>query len=293
MLAQGVKAPPVLLADGVKPPMIMTVDGMQPPLLYPCASRVKMPHVGADETTFHAKKTFQSVKQSASKTKPRSPPPASVSKSYLRKVSTGLAFSEDVIKERSYSSLPYDNKYFSEAIDISGLIPTPPKSKYPTGRHNARGSDSKHLPCHILKRSSHKLKPMKRRILEKALHMHQEAIDKEACKLQKEQEEEQSKEQLFLTEVEIQSDKPTPPKHDWDEYIVSILSETTARWIVTNQVDAGEQQDKLITTLNTYYGPTDEKAELVREDMSEGDMTERSKKHEVTKSHKWKRADES
>ena len=105
--------------------------------------------------------------------RPRSP---YLGKAFLQRVSTGLSFSKDVVKDRCKHTLPYDMKYFYEALDPSDVLPNQRKETTDFGRHNPRGPDTKHLPCHIKKRSTHKLKPIKRSIQDRAKEMHDEAV---------------------------------------------------------------------------------------------------------------------
>ena len=72
-----------------------------------------------------------------------------VDKAYLCRVSTGFSFTEEVVKERSYSSLPYDKKYLLEAFDISNIVSPPPKSRLSLGRHGASLAVKRHLPCNL------------------------------------------------------------------------------------------------------------------------------------------------
>ena len=95
-----------------------------------------------------------------------------MSTDYIKQISSDLYFGEDVVRDRCFHMLPYDKKYFKEALDISGIVSPRQKTRDVMGRHNNRVADSKHLPCHIRKRATHKLKPMKRKILEKALQVH-------------------------------------------------------------------------------------------------------------------------
>ena len=140
---------------------------MKTPSLFPCANRVHVPHVGADKISFRTRKSQHLPRQN---TKSGVVTPG-VSRQYLKQISCDLSFSEDVVKDRCFHLLPYDEKYFREALDISDIVPSRPKTKEIMGRHNNRVSDTKHLPCHIRKRNTHRLQPLKRKILEKALEV--------------------------------------------------------------------------------------------------------------------------
>ena len=53
----------------------------------------------------------------------------------------------------------------------------------------------------------------------------------------------------------------------------------------------GENQEKLASTVNKYHGeaPADDKAELIKDNVSEGDSTE---KLDIDEDRKWKKQDE-
>ena len=123
------------------------------PLLYPCASRVKMPHVGADESALKHQKPTRLHRPVYKSTKGL----PDVNEDYIRKISTDISFGEDVVKDRCFHLVPYSDKYFYEALDVSDIITPPPVTTKPIGRHNNRVADKKHLPCHIKTRSSHKV----------------------------------------------------------------------------------------------------------------------------------------
>ena len=84
---------------------------------------------------------------------------------------------------RCFHTLPYDDKYLQEALDVSEVVSVPPKTKYTLVRYNQRGADTRHPPCHLKKRTSHKLKPLRRKILVKARDMHKQAVLEEARKV--------------------------------------------------------------------------------------------------------------
>ena len=76
--------------------------------------------------------------------------------------------------------------------------------------------------------------------------------------------------------------------HGWDEFLMTQLSEATARWIIAHQIQPGEEQDKLESLVDTYHGPTEAKPELIQDNISEdGD-----KKEEKRAVRQWKKGDE-
>jgi len=60
---------------------------------------------------------------------------------------------------------------FQEALDASDIIGPRPQVRHPVGRHNARGTDLRHMPCGIKPTRSPVLKPLKKKIARKALAM--------------------------------------------------------------------------------------------------------------------------
>lgn len=156
-----------------------TRERLNTPLLFPCAARVKMPQLGSEDSDVKlGQKTNQFTPDTiVFKTSGDTNDP--ISKDYLSKVSTGLRFEEEVVKERCFHALPYDEKYMYEAFDISDLVSVPPKTKLLVGRHNPRGEDTRHMPCNLTKSTKSHLKPLKRRITERAQQMHFEAVRRE------------------------------------------------------------------------------------------------------------------
>ncbi|XP_053407054.1 uncharacterized protein LOC123546772 isoform X2 [Mercenaria mercenaria] len=156
-----------------------TTERLKTPLLFPCAARVKVPQLGSEDSDL---KPGQKTNRYAPETivfRNPSEPSDPISKDYLKKVSFDLAFEEEVVKERCFHALPYDEKYMSEAFDIGDLVPLPPRAKIPVGRHNSRGIDVRHMPCNLTKSTKPHLKPLRRKITERAQQMHLEAIKRE------------------------------------------------------------------------------------------------------------------
>ncbi|CAH1785083.1 unnamed protein product [Owenia fusiformis] len=265
------------------------------PQFFAVGAGVKIPQVGADERTYDVPK-----KQTPDTVLVTHPDlPVGVSDDYVKKISCDITFADDVVKDRSFHTMPYDEKYFKEALDISDIVSPRQKANILVGRHNQRGSDQKHMPCHLKKTAKHKLKPLKRQIMDKAIKLHQEAALR---KSHKETHEELSKDTLpksapaksaanktapsdstnvFLTQSNVDAfnkanhDVSTPVtnkskrQHDWSEYLMSILSEQTARWIVNTRMSDNEfNKETLDKMLALRYGKSSE-TELIRDNISE------------------------
>jgi len=300
-----------------------SAERLKTPLLFPCAARVKMPQIGSEDSDLKPSQKNTRYAPDSIVFRSTEEPSAPINKNYLKLVSNDLRFEEDVVKERCYHALPYDEKYLYEALDIAGIVTLPPKSKMPTGRHNTRGEDHRHMPCNLTKSTHSHLKPMKRKIMERAKEMHAEALKREqlraiqqriiethnAQKLKEqesgrtddgEEESEKEKSGIFITETQQDDNESEetreaeeaeekdkvpklrlkkPPKvetakmirkasalktqtktaaellaedeekkeqkervgNDWDSYLMSLLSNNTATWIVYERTPAGSQ----------------------------------------------------
>ena len=293
----------------------MATDRLRTPLLFPCAARVKIPQLGSDESEIKNGLKSSRLAPDSVVFQPSGHATEPVSQQYLKKVSMDLSFDEDVVRERCFFALPYDEKYMYEVFDISDIVTVPAKSKFSTGRHNARGFDLRHMPCNLTKSDKSNLKPLKRKIIQRAREMHLEALKREEKKqvqaLPKpkksldevtEETEESTEPSVFLTETKLEPRakpsemvqvKPreeeavkterkvteiTPEveeKHEvkvkiksevsgtlteeevkkgagnnWDSYLMSLLSQNTANWLVYNRTQAGSlERDKLETLL--------------------------------------------
>ncbi|XP_060595214.1 HEAT repeat-containing protein 4-like isoform X6 [Ruditapes philippinarum] len=178
-----------------------TAERLKTPLLFPCAARVKVPQLGSEDSDL---KPGQKSSRYAPETivfRNPSEPSDPISKDYLKKVSFDLVFEEEVVKERCFHALPYDEKYLSEAFDIGDIVSLPQRAKIPVGRHNSRGVDVRHMPCNLTKSTKPHLKPLRRKITERAQQMHFEALKREELReIQKRIQEKQ----IMLERVEEQ-----------------------------------------------------------------------------------------
>ncbi|XP_071089741.1 HEAT repeat-containing protein 4-like [Haliotis cracherodii] len=196
----------------------MKPETVKVPSHFPCAARVKMPQLGSEDSEIkirrQAPRSTLMLYQSTDMSK------MPVQDSYLKRISSGLVFEEDVVKDRCFHTLPYDSKYFWEVLSLDGLVPLPPKARIPVGRHNTRGPDVRHIPCGFTKiTKGHQLKPLKRKIMEKAMKMHQDALmagmmeetKPQGDEMEKLEDEDVSPEgAVFMTEVSQEQPKAKP-----------------------------------------------------------------------------------
>ena len=304
----------------------MATDRLKTPLLFPCAARVKMPQLGAEEAEIKNGLKSSRLAPDSVVFQPSSHGKEPVSQQYLKKVSMDLSFDEAVVRERCFFALPYDEKYMYEAFDISDIVTIPIKSKLSTGRHNPRGVDLRHMPCNLTKTDKSNLKPLKRKIIQRAREMHLEALKREEKKQVlalprpkstsidegTEETESSTEPSVFLTETKLET-KPKPPEskakpsekahvkakgeepvkierqvtevkseieekdettkevkvktksevsgtlteeevkkekgNHWDSYLMSLLSQNTANWLVYNRTAAGSMEREKLEAL--------------------------------------------
>lgn len=236
----------------------------------------------------------------------------SLKSEYLKKISTDLKFDEAVVKDRCFHMLPYDEKYLWEAVNPTDIVPLPPKPRFPVGRHNSHGRDLRHMPCHLNHNKRQHLKPLQKDVATKALQLHKQAVH-ETPKLTasidhvKDSEEYQG-ESVFLTEntennsesripslpprkqdayaiqQSVKDSKPVK-KHEWDAYLLSNLSKNTANWIVHTRMSPTEEKSRLTNLLHDWHGEPDH-IDLVRDDISDGELDEEKEVKKQKK--KWK-----
>ncbi|XP_055874149.1 HEAT repeat-containing protein 4-like [Biomphalaria glabrata] len=68
----------------------------------------------------------------------------------------------------------------------------------------------------------------------------------------------------------VSEKKSKQHKEDWDDYLLTGLSELTANWIVHTRLPPDRQKEKLSSLLESWYGPPTH-TDLVREELSDGE----------------------
>ncbi|XP_078668730.1 HEAT repeat-containing protein 4-like isoform X2 [Branchiostoma floridae x Branchiostoma belcheri] len=245
--------------------------------LFPVGSGIKIPQVG-DHASVAPSSPFVPVTYL---TREKTHVPTA----YLKKISCDLTFTQDVVESRAVHTLPYSSDRLKQALDYRNIIKVKTaRPKMVDGRHDRRGLDTKHLPCHLQRRHPYRLRPLGKK--------EQQRQEKEA------QDEEMTEPQTatFLTEVkegkgqkkgkdkeetDAEVEAPIPvvrmkAPHDWDEYVMTKLSRGTARWIVRERVPVGEQKERLDRFLEQRYGKRPEF--VYKEETSLSLKQDRSKK---------------
>ena len=154
-----------------------------------------------------------------------------ISRSYLKKVSTGLVFNEDVLQDRAPHTLPYSEDDLHEVFRRGGLFHAKSNAEGVGGRHDPRGVVKRHALCHL--KGPRKLKPLRRSKTTPA--------DAEKRIPTPKMKTVQSCTDTTLSKV--------AERHEWDEYVLACLSHSTAKWIIDEQSSGSDKE-----RLNSFFG---------------------------------------
>ena len=153
-----------------------------------------------------------------------------VSRSYLKKISTGLAFNEDVLQDRAPHTLPYNEDELNTVFRTGGLCHhAKGHSVGLVGRHDTRGVVKRHALCHL--KGPRKLKPLKRSKTSPAIADTEKAIPAIT----------KANVSQSLTENTLSQGSS---QHEWDEFVLACLSKSTAQWIISEQ-STGSDKERL------------------------------------------------
>lgn len=221
--------------------------------LFPVAKGVQLPFVGKDlsmgpispaklsDTKKHMVR-MGNVKQSHSmedkkEDQPKKPTSirltdkskGKIAQNYLKSISNGLSFAEDVINERVDSKLYQPDereKVFSEIKKLKK------KSKGLVGRHDTRFNVTKHYPCF-----THEP------VFDRAENI-ADIVKKPLPGIKAKRSKDSISESSIVKSKSVQKYHRAKPQVDWDEHILSLLSKETAE-LVIKEYTFGSQQKKL------------------------------------------------
>lgn len=209
-----------------------------------------------------------------------------VSKSYLKKISTGFSFSDDVVLSRAPHTRPYQEKEAQKVFKAGGVVKLKPKvASGLTGRHDPRGSIRRHVPCHL--KGPRKLKPLKKHL---TTEKGKDSKDSTAISL--------AEVKLIAKAGKLDDQIPREiSRHGWDEYVLSSLSKTTADWIVSEHI-SGVEKERLTGFLKKRYKnveedsktekaalPKDETGSVKKEKVKDKDKEKDLKTEQTTEVH--------
>ena len=171
-----------------------------------------------------------------------------ISRSYLKKVSTGLVFNDDVLLDRAPHMLPYNEDDLHTVFRNGGLFQAKASAVGLGGRHDPRGVVKRHTLCHL--KGPRKLKPLRQLKTTPARADTEKHITVPACK---------AKAVQSSTDTALSKDVA---KHEWDEYALACLSQSTAKWII-NEQSSGSDKERLNSFLEKRIKATDAKTTAV------------------------------
>lgn len=175
-----------------------------------------------------------------------------ISRSYLKKISTGLAFNEDVLQDRAPHTLPYNEDELNTVFRTGGLCHAKGPSIGLVGRHDTRGVVKRHALCHLT--GPRKLKPLRRSKTSPAITDIERTIPATT----------KTKVTQSFTENTLSQGSS---QHEWDEFVLACLSKSTAQWIISEQSTGSDKE-----RLSSFYEKRIKEMEetLPSKELSEG-----------------------
>ena len=186
-----------------------------------------------------------------------------ISRSYLKKVSSGLVFNEDVLQDRAPHTLPYNEDELHTVFRVGGLFHAKTNAVGLGGRHDPRGVVKRHALCHL--KGPRKLKPLRRSKTLPSISDTEKLIS--APKVKPTQ-----------STTDNASSK-NASRHEWDEFVLACLSRSTAKWIIDEQ-SSGSDKERLHNFFEKRMKETEEKTASTGqlETISEQDKQRSAKK---------------
>lgn len=200
-----------------------------------------------------------------------------ISKSYLKKISSGLAFNGDVLLDRAPHTLPYNEDELNAVFRTGGLGHAKGHVVGPVGRHDTRGVVKRHALCHL--KGPRKLKPLRRSKTMPGPTNTEKLIPATR------------KVKVAHSSTENALAKESP-KHEWDEFVLACLSKSTAQWIISEQ-SSGTDKERLCSFYEKNIQDTEEKptsTELSVAEAEEGKQSTAKKKSKEIRDKKSQQA---
>ena len=156
-----------------------------------------------------------------------------VSRSYLKKISSGLMFDDMVLQDRAPHTLPYNENDVHTVFKSGGICNSKTQVTGLGGRHDPRRVVKRHALCHL--KGPRKLKPLRRELKTSPARA-------DTGKLISTTKLKGTNSSLGLTLAEGSE------RHDWDEYVLACLSQSTAKLIIKEQ-PSGSDKERLTSFL--------------------------------------------
>ena len=151
-----------------------------------------------------------------------------ISHSYLKKISSDLVFDDTVLQDRAPHTLPYNENDLHSVFKSGGICNAKTQIIGLGGRHDPRGVVKRHALCHL--KRPRKLKPLRREKTSPARGDTGKLIPTTKLK------EIHSSPGLTLSKGS--------ERHEWDEYVLACLSQSTAKLII-NEQPSGSDKERL------------------------------------------------
>ena len=216
-VAKGVNLPFVGKEEGVDPCSGFTLHGSE---------KQKIHTGGAKQSVGFEEEKWRQLKQPKTfnlKDKSR----GKIDKKYLKLISSGLSFDNDVIEERAKGATGlYSSNEENHIFDK--LKKAKKRSPGLSGKSNVRRGIVRHFPCFLNKKPLHTIEKMEDMQLKPLPQIQSKA----------------TAEIELARSTRLQEVAVTKPQITWDEYLMNLLSRETAEMVIKDYT-SGVQQKKL------------------------------------------------
>lgn len=196
------------------------------------------------------------------------------SKKHLKEISGNLNFTNDVVALHCCHHLAYNKEELSKTI-YKGKDKGKAKMIGLVGCHDTHGPPLKHVPCHLNTPGSNLLhKPDAFVNIDKSMKHEMEDILYSVAKTTR----------PYGYSFSNADDKPdssrsAESRSEWDEYVLSLLSKSTANWITSELISSGAQHVRLAGFLKERYKEEGKGKEMPKsQKQKEEAMTKRNSK---------------
>ncbi|KAH9489369.1 hypothetical protein Btru_056480 [Bulinus truncatus] len=289
--------------------------------LFPCAVGVHAPKIGVDTASKVKDPLAKDHNDFVPPVTifPQDSNPAN--EHYVKMLSSDIRFSEDVVEDRCLFMMPYSNKYFEDIFKPGELLSHRPLSRSKSNLRlsiSSRQTSKMHCLPPLQQNVKDKAIQMHKQALDSTLYKKSDDDNDENCAsydsffitacpsdninkhgpknmnrdskgiTSKGKINENKAKRLINTNISSQTGQNinNSSSSDWDDYLLSGLSQLTANWIVHKCIPSNKQKEKLSKLLESWYGPPNH-TDLVREELSDGeedaDKTEKPKKKWIKK----------
>ena len=193
----------------------------------------------------------------------------------LKEISNGMSFSQDVMAFHCSHLVEYDEKTINESVYQGTRSRRQRRLRLSGDQPPPTGPPPKHTLCYFNERKQNKLVHKPKAFIEIDEQMKQE-FDDILYSIGKTTRPFRSSVGKFE-----QSEKSAQENPEWDEYVLALLSQSTAKWL-SDELSSGPQQIRLVNFLKNRYEKI-EKQEDEEESASAKQLKEERNKRESSK----------